>query len=788
VGDLLTRLEKALGDRYRVEHELGRGGMAIVYLAQDLKHRRRVAIKVLKPELVPADGADRFLREIQITAQLTHPNILPLHDSGEADGVLYYVMPYVEGDTLRDRLNRDQQLPLDEALQIAQEVADALGYAHSLGLIHRDIKPENILFQAGHAVVSDFGIARAVSQAAEGGGGHLTESGIAVGTLAYMSPEQAAGKRALDGRTDIYSLGCVLYEMLAGDVPLVAPSISAGAPERPGSQVRGARESVSAPLASVIAKALARVPADRFVTAAQFKEALVAATGPQAAALADHPAGRRRRWVPVAVLGSLLALGAAFYISGLRDRILGVTTAASIKLAVLPLENLTGDPGQEYFSDGLTEDMITQLGRLDPQRLGVIARTSAMRYRNTDKPIDQIGRELGVGYILEGSVRREGRRVHITVQLVRVQDQTQLWADSYERDLSGILALQSAVALGVARSLALALLPGEETRLAPARPVNPEAYEAYLNGRGHVNKLTRPDLETALQYFAIALEKDSNYALGYVGIARAWSGLQQMGFVPPREAQPRMRAALSRALALDSTLAEAHYRLAVIKVWSDWDWAAGEEEFQRAIGLNPNDPEGRATYAHFLQIMKRPAEAMGHIERAVELDPFNPLVRAFYGTVLNQLKRYDEAIAQYDQVLATVPNMPMALDGRRNALYMRGSYAEALEAERSAWAARNDREMLAALERGYAEAGYRGAMRRTAEILAARSRATNTARPAVATQFLKAGDIDRAMEWLERSYQAHDPNMPYISVAPVYDPLRGDPRFQDLLRRLKLPQ
>jgi serine/threonine-protein kinase len=786
VRDLQTRLERALGERYRVEREVGRGGMAIVYLAEDRKHRRRVAIKVLRPDLVPALGADRFLREIEIAARLTHPNILPLYDSG-AHGeppLLYYVMPFVEGETLRDRLIREKALPLDEAVQIAREVADALGYAHSLGLVHRDVKPENILFQAGHAVVADFGIARAIHPATEEQSGQLTQSGVAVGTLSYMSPEQAAGKRDLDSRTDIYSLGCVLYEMLAGEVPL--GSSTSGAMEGPGAELRLARESVSLPLAGVISKALARVAADRFSTAAQFTDALARATGPHAAALERPRAGKTwRTTTRIAVLAGMVVVGVVAA-RGLWNQ--SRTTSGSIKLAVLPFVNLTGDPAQEYFSDGLTEELITQLGRLNPQRLGVIARASSMRYKRTDKPVDEIGQELGVEYVLEGSARREGSRVRIGTQLIRVRDQTQLWADSYEGELSAIFAVQSAVAQGVAGSLALALLPGEATRLAAPRPVNPAAYEAYLRGREHVNSLTRAGLETALEYFAIALQKDSNYAPAYAGIERAWSGLQQMGFVPPSVAQPRMKAAVFRALALDSTLADVHYSLAVIKTWSDWDWAGGEAEFRRGIDLNPNIPEGRAAYAHLLELMKRPAEAMVQIERALELDPFNPLVRAFHATMLIHRRRYDEALVQERQVLATVPNMPMGLAGTQNALHLKGSYDDALDAERALWAARNDRAMLAVLDRGYAAAGYPGAFRRVADTLAALARANHTAPVAVAVHYIKSGDLGLAMDWLERSYQVHEPNLPYINVAPIYDPLRGESRFQDLLRRMKLPQ
>ena len=797
--DLLTRLDAALGDRYHVEHEVGRGGMAIVFLAEDRKHRRRVAIKVLKPELAPVLGADRFLREIEIAAQLAHPNILPLYDSGEvhlhpepgeSDGpLLYYVMPYVEGETLRDRLNRQGQLPLDEAVQIAREVSDALGYAHSLGLLHRDIKPENILFQSGHAMVADFGIARAVGHVPGAVGRHLTESGIAVGTPAYMSPEQAAGMSDLDSRTDIYSLGCLLYEMLVGEVPLRRRS-SVHSTAGLAADVRAARKSVSMPLANVIGKALAIVAADRFATAAQFRDALGVATGPQAADAADQPT-RRPAWISIAALASTVAVALALVLSfsGVRSLIFPPVTGAGpgIKLVVLPFDNLTGDPAQEYFSDGLTEEMITELGRLHPQRLAVIARTSAMRYKKTNKPADQIGRELGVQYMLEGATRREGSRVRISAQLIRVRDQTQLWGDSYDRELTEILSVQSAVAQAVARSLALALLPGEKTRLATTRSVDPEAYEAYLKGMGHQNRLTKTDLETALQYFAIAVKKDSSYALAHVGIAAAWLGLQQMGFVPPREAQPRLKEAASRALALDSTLAEAHYYRGVVLFWSDWDWASGEEEFRKGMRLNPNFPNGRAVYAHALEIMKRPEEATAHIQRALELDPFNPLVRVFYGVMLHQRLHHEEAIAQFRQVLAAVPNNPVALNGTQNALYLTGRYREAMAIERSNWAGRGFNDLVTALDQGYAEAGYLGAERRVAEAFAMRSRKANLAPIGVAGSYVRAGDMTHALEWLERSYQAHDPNLAYLGVAPMWVSLHGDPRFQDLLQRMKLP-
>jgi serine/threonine-protein kinase len=795
--DLLSRIQGALGDRYHIERELGRGGMAVVYLAQDRKHHRRVAIKILKPELSQSLGTERFLREIEIAAQLTHPHILPLHDSGEAGGLIYYVMPYVEGESLRDRLNREKQLPLEDALHVACEVADALSFAHAVGLVHRDIKPENVLFQAGHALVSDFGIARAISQA---GGEHLTETGMAVGTLAYMSPEQAAGAKDLDGRSDIYGLGCVLYEMLAGQPPYLTPHLRLRPPEA-GVSLAAARATVPATVDRIVAKALAIAPADRFATAARFREALERAlTRENASGDADFSGNvtriravpRRRRVVAAALLATLLAVVAVVAVPervGLRERLPHRTAAPSdlIKLAVLPFENLTGDPQQEYFSDGLTEEMIAQLARMHPERLGVIARTSAMRYKNADKSVEQIGRELGVHYLLEGSARREGDRVRITTQLIRASDQTQLWADSYDRELTGILTLQNDVARGIAKSLALRLLPDVEARLAQARPVVPEAYEAYLKGREHLHKLGGPDLEAALRYFELALRKDPQYALAHAGISSVWGARQQMGYVPPREATPRSKAAAAQALALDSTLPEAHFRLAVISTWSEWDWARGEREFRRAIDLDPNYAEARALYSHLLLIVKRPAEAMTQIERALELDPFRDVFRALYGVDLNILGRYDDAITQFTSALQTAPANPVALSGLQAAYHHKQMYDEALGAEQALWRARGDSEMAAALQQGHAEAGYQGAMRRAAQTLAARSRAANTAPLRVANLYMRAGDSDQALAWLEKSYEARDPNMPYIGVKGIYDQLREHPRFQDLLRRMRLP-
>ncbi len=404
MADQLARLHAALAGRYAIERELGRGGMATVYLARDLKHHRQVAIKVLKPELAAALGPERFLREIEIAAQLSHPHILPLLDSGEADGLLFYLMPYVEGESLRGRLEREKQLPLEDALQIMGEVADALSYAHRHDVVHRDVKPENILFEAGHAVVSDFGIARAITAAA---GDELTQTGIAIGTPGYMSPEQAVGSKELDGRSDIYSLGCVLYEMLAGEPPYAGPNaraVIAKSWSEPVPRLRTLRE-VPEAVEHAVTKALAKAPADRFATAARFREALASAgrVGMRPARERGGPTVRRLVYL-LPVVATVAAIAAYTFLS--RSPVRQRTTRGHPRtmLVVLPFENL-GRPEDEYFADGITEEITSRLAQLS--ELGVIARTSAIQYKKTTKTVPEIGAELGVQYLLEGTVRWE---------------------------------------------------------------------------------------------------------------------------------------------------------------------------------------------------------------------------------------------------------------------------------------------------------------------------------------------------------------------------------------------
>ena len=445
-------------------------------------------------------------------------------------------------------------------------------------------------------------------------------------------------------------------------------------------------------------------------------------------------------------------------VGGMRERLTGrFSPADGIKLAVLPFENLTGDPDQEYFSDGLTEEMITQLGRLHPQRLNVIARTSSMRYKKRDVPVDQIGRELGVDYVMEGSARREGNRVRISATLIQVRDQTQRWTDSFDRELAGILALQSDVARGVAEALALALLPEERARLADDRRVNPEAYQAYLKGLSLLEKLTPGELDAALRYFEAALEKDPTYALAHLRIRQVWGQRQQFGVTPPREAAPRMKAALAKAielkaLELEDTRAVAHYALAD-QARTEWDWTTEEVNFRRAIDLNPNYAEARAFYSGPLIRRKRPDEGMAQIQRAIELDPLNPSIQTLYCQRLGMVRRYDEAIVQCRSALRTTPDAAVALNGLAAALHHTGRYTEVLELERARATRSGDRELDQALALGFSQGGYQSAMRRAGDELAARPRDRNET--VIARFYLRAGETtEHSTCWNEATKRA----------------------------------
>jgi eukaryotic-like serine/threonine-protein kinase len=778
---------------YRIERLLGRGGMGAVFLAHDTRLHRLVALKILDGHADGVASGERLLREARNAAALNHQGICAIHEVGEAGGTAFIAMEYVGGRSLAERIEAGA-LPLEEALRLGIQAADALAHAHVHGVVHRDFKAANaILTDEGVLKVVDFGVARRSDAllASATSMSTLVPPGVAAGTPYAMAPEQVRGDPA-DARSDIWALGVLLFEMVTGATPFRGATLPALYSSILTDSPAPLPALIPVGLRAVIERCLEKEPALRYQHAKEVRAALEAI---QADTVSPWVAWRYhlRRWPLLAAAASLAAVAALLVgldVGGVRERLAGISPAPPpIKLAVLPFENLTGDPEQEYLSDGLTEELITQLGRLHPQRLSVIARTSAMRYKDRSTPLEQIGRELGVDYVLEGSARREGSRVRISATLIHVADQTQRWTESFDRELAGILALQHDVARGVAHSLALALLPAEEARLAGASRIDPEAYEAYLRGLGYLERGTTATRQTALHFFERALEKDSTFALAHLGIRQAWAGLRQAGVVPSSEAVPKMRAALARALDLDDKLPEVHYALAAEATWTEWDWRAAEEHFRRAIDLNPNYAEARAFYAHYLHIMGRPEEAMMQAERALELDPLNPVTHAITGGSFLMVRRYDEAIAHFQTVLRLSPGSMNGLNGLSNALHYAERYEEALAAEReSVRAGRGDPELEEVLGRGFVEAGYQEAMGQGAALLAERARSQHVPATRVARLYLRAGDNERALEWLERAYEARDPGLPYIgSGHKDFDPLRDHPRFRALLREMNLP-
>ncbi|HKI95128.1 MAG TPA: protein kinase [Gemmatimonadales bacterium] len=672
---MLERLQRALADRYHLERELGSGGMATVYLAEDLKHHRRVAIKVLRPEIGAALGAERFLREIETTANLRHPHILPLYDSGRAETggggrgraeFLYYVMPYVEGESLRDRLNREKQLPLDDALRIAREVADALSYAHSRGVIHRDIKPENILLESGHAVVADFGIARAVDAA---GGERLTETGLSIGTPTYMSPEQAAGDRDLDGRSDLYSLGCVLYEMLGGQPPFTGATVESVVHQHVmvnAPPITNLRPAVPAAVAAALQRALAKAPADRFNPVAQFADALGApptATPPQSVqAASPRHMTRGIRAVLAIVAVAVVVVAAVFGIRAWRARS-GQVAAASI--AVLPFTDVSPNHAEAYLGDGIAETLINALTNVPG--LEVAGRTSTFSLRGADQDVRAIGRRLGVATVLEGSVQRAGDSLRVTAQLIKTADGINVWSRSFDRSARDIFAVQDEVARAVVTALRGNVLGAADTALAAQGTDSPAAYDAYLLGRYYWNKRTADGMVKAAAYFEQAIADDSTYA-------RAWSGLADsyVLFIPPEYDVAGINAdsildlaehAARRAVQLAPDLGETYASLGEVLEYRN-KWPEARQAFERAVRLGPNYPTAHQWYSYDLMLWNRWDEAIQEMERAKELDPLSMVIVVSLAAAYDGAERWGDAAKMYDQAAALAPNHQLVVSFR----------------------------------------------------------------------------------------------------------------------------
>ena len=780
--DLLEHLQSALGERYRIERELGRGGMATVYLAEDLKHGRRVALKVLRPELSPALGADRFHREIAIASRLQHPHILTLHDSGEAAGLLYYAMPYVEGESLRSRLTREVQLDATVAVGIAGDVADALTCAHAAGVLHRDIKPENILLTGGHAVVADFGIARALDAV---GADRLTETGLALGTPHYMSPEQAAGARVLDVRSDLYALGCVIYEMLAGEPPFSGPTaqaIMARHAMDPVPPLRTVRATVSPALEAAVGKALAKVPADRFATAAEFKAALDHAVREPGVA---RPRLARRR-LAAGLLAGALGLGIAIgALAGFPVPRFGrpVGEGSIQSLAVEPFENLTGDSGQVYLAKGITDQLETELAQIGSLR--VIGLDEA---GGTTDAIEAAKR-LRLEAILSGSLQRAGSNIRISARLKSTETGQALWARSFDGDLTTILQLQADVARAVAERIRVSLTPGERSRIAGSRPqVSPAAYESYVRGAYFLDKGTEASFQIAIGHFAKAIDADPTFAAAYADMAESYANLGYFGGLAPEIAFPQARAAASKALALDSTLTNAHRASAYQLSVGEWNFAEADRAYARAVALDSTNARSHWMRGMYLTAMNRSGEAIASVERAQQLDPLSLMIQSASARSYYNARRYQEAIDQARVALDLDSTHARARFWIGMAEEQLGRSDEAIrELKATIQHGGPTSAYLAALGHVYATSGHRREALRLLDDLETRSKTRYISPLDIATVRLGLGDTDSALALLSRAVGVHDGGLVFLAVDPRYEPVHRDPRFQCLLRRIGFP-
>lgn len=742
-------LRDALAERYTLERELGQGGMATVYLARDVRHERPVALKVLHAEQSAALGAERFHREIKLLARLRHPFVLPLHDSGEAAGSLYFVMPYVEGESLRARITREEKLSLDDVVAIARQIADALDYANSEGVVHRDVKPENILLSRhGHAMLADFGIARGalISGGAATG---LTQSGMTIGTVDYMSPEQALGDE-IDGRSDVYSLGCVVYEALAGQRPFTgtthlsivaqhigvpAPSLATNRADLPSSSVRA------------VARALEKKADDRFSTATEFVNALVSAD------------------------------------TQLRQTQAHLASTQRLSIAVLPIANRSSDPETEYFSEGMTDELMNALAKVEGLR--VVSRTSAFAFKSGDVPIKEIGARLGVGFILEASVRRAGTRLRVSARLVSVEDDSTLWSETYERQLEDVFAVQDEITHSIVKTITESLQLGHLRGAIPVQqPRNLEAYDLYLLGRHHWYKRTEASMRRALELFQQAAAADQTYAPAYSGIADASALLASWQFATAKEMYPQAVKAARRALELDPSLADAHASLGFVKLNWEWDWNGALDEFRRAIELNPSHEAAHRWLSAFLGGIGRNEEAIAIALRAIELDPISVLPRMNLGIIQVLSWRFDDAIVELRRVLDKDPNFVRAYAFLGCALSFLDRHDEAIATAHTGVEKSNRHPMLLfSLGICIARSGQLDEARKIFEPI------MSDLDPFYeATVHAMLQEDTKALDALERALDVKADWMYSIGRQPWFRQYHDNPRFIRLLEQLELPR
>jgi serine/threonine-protein kinase len=734
-----------LGDRYEIERVLGEGGMATVHLAEERKHKRKVAIKVLKQEFGASVGAERFLREIGIAARLSHPHIVPLIDSGESEGSLYYVSPFVPGGSLRDRLNREKKLPIDDAVRIVHEIGAALDYAHRNGFVHRDVKPENILFADDHALLADFGIAHVASSTAEE---PLTLGGLALGTPEYMSPEQASGETDIGVGGDVYGLACVFYEMLAGEPPFKGATARATMAKQVTERarpLRTLRPDTPSGFERALEKALAKDPLERFPSIVEFCDALDRA--------------RSEPYRPF--------------------------VATTRTIAVLPFVNSSPDPDNEYLSDGITDELINALAKVEGLR--VASRTSVFALKGKAQDVRAIGALLEASEVLEGSVRRSGENLRITVQLTSTDDGRLVWSERYDRKLIDVFAIQDEIA----RTIVTTLRSTSFADLAAAAPnrhtENVQAYGLYLRGRYAWNKRTSEGVYEGIRFFEEAIALDPTYALAYTGLADSFSLHIDYRNVPVHEGHQKAKFYARKAIELDDTLAEAHASLAWSLFIYDWNWDEAAREFRRAIELDPRYAPAHQWYAFMLASQGTFDEALLEAHTAQENDPASVSVRRSLGYCYLYARKYEQARYHLDRAVAMNPTAEETyrIQGLILTFQKQFRVAEGVLREAMALAPQSGTYTKVTLAYSLAAAGDRSYALQVASELEEKRKSEYVSPVEQAIVHIALDEKEKALDWVDRAIDERRGWAAYLRVHPIVDPLRNEPRFAELVNRMK---